>query len=64
MIIYDRWGNIMFKTSDIENCKWNGTLNNSGTANEAVIGVYIYFIKVVENTLMAHEYIGSVTLIK
>lgn len=64
MIIYDRWGNVMFKTSDIENCKWNGTLNNSGTANEAVIGVYTYFIKVVENTLVAHEYIGSVTLIK
>lgn len=43
--IYDRWGLVMFKTTDPD-VNWNGKLNNTG--NECPDGVYFYICKVNE----------------
>jgi gliding motility-associated-like protein len=63
--IYDRWGNMVFYTNDI-NGKWNGTMNNKGTApQDCVIGVYVYRIAARNiNDGLLNNYFGSVTLIK
>lgn len=39
LIILNRWGNVVFQSTDID-AAWNGDLNNSG--NECVEGVYFY----------------------
>lgn len=48
MKIYNRWGNLVFETSDPE-INWNGTLNDSG--EELPDGTYYYVCKVFENRL-------------
>ena len=54
----------MFKSFDVNNDKWNGTINNSGTIDDAVIGVYAYLIRIKQAIGPKHEYIGTVTLLK
>ena len=41
MRIFNRWGQLIFKTDDVDNDRWDGSVNN-GVANP---GVYIYFIE-------------------
>ncbi len=62
MKIFDRWGNLLFHTTDM-NEPWKGTLNNDETANR-VIGVYVYRILLKEINGSENEFIGSVTLFK
>jgi gliding motility-associated-like protein len=38
--VYDRWGNMVFETSD-KNMKWNGTFKGA----DAELGVYFYVVK-------------------
>jgi len=64
MYIFDRWGNIMFRSLDINNKKWNGTFNNSGTKDDALMDVYVYLIRTKELNGPKHQYIGKVTLLK
>jgi len=64
MYIFDRWGNIMFKSLDINNNKWNGTFNNSGTKEDALMDVYVYLIRTKELHGPKHQYIGKVTLMR
>jgi len=61
MVIYDRWGQYIFETQDI-NTGWNGTVNG-GTAI-AQEDTYVYVIKVVDYLHKVHSYLGSVTIIK
>ena len=62
--IYDRWGNQVFYTKDI-NSKWNGTYNNKGKVpDDCVVGVYVYRIVAGEKNNMENIYIGNVTLIQ
>jgi gliding motility-associated-like protein len=63
MDIFDRWGNLMYHTNTIGD-KWNGTVNNKYSWNDAIIGVYIYLIRVKEMNGPKHEFIGKVTLIE
>jgi gliding motility-associated-like protein len=68
MMIFNRWGNLIFNTSkwDITAHRgegWNGTLNNTGDINSVVIDVYVYRILVTELGGPEHEYIGRITLI-
>lgn len=58
MVIYDRWGDEMFRTNDI-NDYWDGKKNNKILP----IGVYIYHIKVTDFANKKIERTGSVTLI-
>ena len=43
MKIYDRWGEIMFETNDI-NIGWNGGIMNGN--EQAISGIYVYFIEI------------------
>jgi len=61
MVIYDRWGNMIFYTDDI-NKHWNGKANNG--AEVAQQDVYVYVVKLTDNKDKKHKYIGTVTIVK
>ncbi len=62
MWVYDRWGKLMFHTTDPHD-KWNGRFNNRGN-QETILGVYSYRIlaRSVKNTVIKKT--GHVTLLK
>ncbi len=67
MMIYDRWGNIVFSTNrwEVDHSEgWNGTKNNAGNINSVIIGVYVYQIQVKEIGGATHVFTGSVTLVQ
>lgn len=60
MMIYDRWGNVLFRTADVTK-GWDGTFKGTVSAND----VYIYKIKcITSNGGVRKEKTGHVTLIK
>lgn len=71
--IFDRWGNIIFQTTDV-NEKWNGKIKyekNTITKTfglqaekEAMEDVYIYLAHITDVFDMKHNYKGIVTLVK
>ncbi len=61
MTIYDRWGNQIYKTNDI-NKGWDGKAN--GGNKVAQIDVYVWKVKTKDFKGNNHEYIGHVTLVK
>ncbi len=61
MYIFDRWGNLIYQTKTIGE-KWNGSVNNNGTQDDMLIGVYVYLIRIKELEGPKHQYIGRVTL--
>jgi gliding motility-associated-like protein len=61
MMIFDRWGNLIFFTNDI-NKPWDGTANyGSKIAQE---DVYIYSVKLTDINKGKHNYKGIVTLVR
>ena len=64
MYIFDRWGNMIFESFDQTKDKWNGTLNNSGSKDDAIIDTYVYLIRVKELYGPKHQYIGRVSILK
>ena len=61
MTIFDRWGNPVYKTNDI-NQPWNGKANHGNEVAQA--DVYVYAIKVTDFQLRKYKYKGIVTLIR
>jgi large repetitive protein len=61
MDIFDRWGEHLYHTDDI-NAGWNGTAKGGSTVCQEDIYVYKILATDMENN--QHSYIGSVTLIK
>lgn len=61
MFIFNRWGNMIFYTNDI-NIKWDGKANGSSEIIED--GVYEYLINLTDRSDKKHQYIGYVTLLK
>lgn len=61
MTIFDRWGNLIYKTDSI-NKPWDGKANNGSKMAQA--DVYIYLIKVTDIRLENHKYTGIVTLVR
>ncbi len=61
MLIYDRWGDLIFKTRNYKK-PWDGKANN-GT-REAQADVYVWMINSTDPKKKKHQYIGHVTLIK
>jgi len=59
MSIFDRWGNLIFLTDDI-NKGWDGKANHG--AETAQGDVYVYVIKVTDFKRKKHDYKGIVTL--
>jgi gliding motility-associated-like protein len=59
MSIYDRWGNQIFKTTDVAK-GWDGTAN--GGSKVAQIDVYVW--KITAKRGENHRYVGHVTIVK
>ena len=62
LTIFDRWGNIVFSSNDI-NEKWNGSVNGSEYYSQPGVFVYTLAYKINQSTEKV-EVMGSVTLIK
>ena len=62
MYIYDRWGNMIFKTIDFTGSGWNGTIK--GGSEIALQDVYVYKIIAVDITDKKHSFTGDVTLVR
>ncbi len=60
MMIFDRWGELIFQSNDIEK-GWDGRANNGSEIAEQ--GVYVYKILVRDFSQKHHDYTGHVTLL-
>ncbi len=63
--IYDRWGDMVFKSQgsfDREIIGWDGTVN--GGKNISQQDVYVWLIRTEDKNGDAHEYVGHVTLLR
>ncbi|HPQ07765.1 MAG TPA: PKD domain-containing protein [Bacteroidia bacterium] len=58
MLIFDRWGELIFKTTDFYE-GWDGTVR--GKKKKATQDVYVYKIKVYDLKGNKHEYVGHIT---
>lgn len=63
MIIYNRWGNIVYQTTDPTK-PWNGGYNNSPDRNLMIPAVYVYRITVKGYNYREMVYTGRVSLLK
>ena len=61
MSIFDRWGNLIFLTDDI-NKGWDGKAKASNV--DELPDVYVYEVKITDIRLKKHSYKGIVTLIR
>ena len=61
MSIFDRWGNLIFFTDDI-NKPWDGRANHGNEIAQK--DVYIYSISLLDIRMAEHKYKGIVTLIR
>jgi gliding motility-associated-like protein len=61
MTIFDRWGNLIFISDDI-NKGWDGKVNHGNEM--AKQDVYVYLFKVIDFKLKPHSYKGIVSLIR
>jgi gliding motility-associated-like protein len=61
MMIYDRWGNMVFRSENI-NDHWKG--NVKGGSEIAQEDVYVYIINLKDKVGERHQYIGHVTIVK
>lgn len=63
MMIFDRWGNLLYQSTDLKK-GWDGKANNGSTIAQE--DVYIWKVKVapITDRTRAKEYRGKVTLIK
>ena len=59
MKIYDRWGQIIYHTTEKDK-PWDGTINN----NETQAGVYTYSIVATDLKEKPHKYVGAFILIR
>jgi len=59
MYIFNRWGNVLFHTTSLDN-GWNGTANNMACPQDT----YVYSITVYDSRKVLHNYTGDVTLLR
>ncbi len=60
MVIYDRFGNEIFQTTDLS-IPWDGTV---GSGEKAPENVYVYWIESTDRDGNKHQYTGRVTLLR
>lgn len=60
MSIFNRWGELIFETTNANGRGWDGRLNNKAQP----VGIYIYIIDVEIDHHLAEHYTGNVTLIR
>lgn len=61
LLIFDRWGNQIFKTNNLSEA-WNGKANNGAKIAQQDVYIYVVILKDVFNG--NHRYTGTVTLVK
>ncbi|MCX6296806.1 MAG: gliding motility-associated C-terminal domain-containing protein, partial [Bacteroidetes bacterium] len=61
MLIYDRWGNLIFFSDDI-NKHWDGKANHGSELAQQ--DVYVYVVKIKDIKDKKHKYTGTVTIVK
>ena len=61
MSVFDRWGECIFKTNDL-NIGWNGAKHNTGALVQE--DVYVYKVDLRDWQGIRHQYIGHVTIVK
>ncbi|MES2512716.1 MAG: gliding motility-associated C-terminal domain-containing protein [Bacteroidota bacterium] len=61
LIIYDRWGELIYKTTDVTQA-WNGAKNNSGDILKQ--DVYVYKITFKDEKKKSYEKVGHVSLLR
>ncbi len=61
MLIYDRWGDLIFKTNDIE-VPWDGKVNKGKKLAQE--DVYVWIVNVTDHEDIRHQLVGHVTLIR
>ncbi len=59
-MIFDRWGDIIYETNNIEE-PWDGRANDG--KKMAQIDIYVWKIETYDDNGVEHEYVGKVTLI-
>lgn len=59
MRIFDRWGNMVFKTTDI-NEPWDGKANDG--SKPAQLDVYVWKVSITDVLNKKHHYVGTVTI--
>ena len=60
MIIYNRWGQIIFETNNIDGRGWDGKFNGS----DQPTGVYVYMIEATFKNGVKEQYQGNLTLLR
>jgi len=64
MQIFDRWGNQIFYTEDL-NEAWNGSIDGQDyIANKRLADIFIYYIYVKKTNNEDKEYVGNITILK
>jgi gliding motility-associated-like protein len=61
MLIYDRWGELIFSTTDISK-GWDGSTLNGEKPSQT--DVYVYVIRVMDLQNKSHDYTGHVSLVR
>lgn len=61
LLIFDRWGNQIFKTEELSGT-WNGKAN--GGAEVAQQDVYVWRVIITDVFKKEHEFLGTVTIVK
>jgi gliding motility-associated-like protein len=59
-MIYNRWGELIFSSTDLSNCYWDGTYKGRICSND----VYIYKLKTISVTNEKKEFVGHISLIR
>lgn len=60
MQVFNRWGQIIFETTNIDGRGWDGRFNDK----EQPLGVYLYLVDVAYSNGRQEQYQGNVTLIR
>lgn len=61
MLIFDRWGNMIYRTDDISK-PWDGKSNYGDATSQQ--DVYVYSIEIVDFKRIKHTYRGTITLVR
>jgi gliding motility-associated-like protein len=61
MEIFDRWGNLIYKTTDLSK-PWDGKANHGSQIAQA--DVYVYLVKVTDFKMLKHSFSGIVSLVR
>lgn len=63
MWIFDRWGNVIFESDDI-NKAWDGSVNGKGNYDKTKEDVYVWKAEVTDVLKQRHDLVGHVSIVK